>query len=252
MNVRALELMRSAEARFGTWLSLGSPIVAEMAAQCGFDWLLMDLEHGTMTEADLLPMLQATAAWPVATIVRVPSHEPTRIARILDWGASGIMAPHVSSAEEARALVRALRYPPEGSRGYSRTVRAHGFGLRPPNDTLPLLFAQIECAEGLKNAEAIAAVEGVDVLFVGPADLQLSLSTMPAPPWNYEDALTLVIEAARAHHRHSGLLIRNADETPALLKKGFTKVAIGSDMSMLRSAFLCAASTTKKEDTTAG
>ena len=237
--------MRSAEPCFGTWLSLGSPIVAEMAAQCGFDWLLMDLEHGAMTEADLLPMLQATAAWPVAVIVRVPSHEPTRIARALDWGAAGIMAPHVSSAEEARALVRALRYPPVGIRGYSRTVRVHGFGLRPPDDTPPLLFAQIECVEGLENSDAIAAVEGVDVLFVGPADLQLSLATTPGQPWSYEDALDRVAEAARRHNRSSGLLIRNSDETPGLLEKGFTKVALGSDMSLLRAAFLNTTSTTK-------
>lgn len=189
MNPETLDKFRSPAPCIGTWLSLGSAVVAEMASQCGFDWLLIDMEHGSMAEPAVLPMLQALQSHKVAAVVRIPSHEPSMIARVLDWGADGIMAPHVSSTAEAKNLVRATRYPPDGIRGYSSTVRAYGYGTQSADGTTqPLLLAQIECLEGVRNAEAIAGVPGVDVLFVGPADLQLSLSISKGAP-GYDEAL---------------------------------------------------------------
>lgn len=238
MNSLKAESMRSAKPCVGTWISSGSPAVAELAAQCGLDWLLLDMEHGCLTEADLLSNLRATGACDVAVVVRVPTHEAGLIGRALDWGADGIMVPHVESADEARALVRAMRYPPGGSRGFSRSVRAYGYGLRQPDaKSAPLLFAQIESVDGIANLSTIAGVEGVDVLFVGPADLKLSLSTQPTAP-SYEQALASVVSMAEAHGIHAGILIRDRSETESLLRQGFCKIAVDSDMAILRREFL--------------
>lgn len=230
--------MRSTAPCLGTWLSSGSPVVAELAAQCGLDWLLLDMEHGCLAEAELLDNLRAAGGRETVVVVRVPTHEAGLIGRALDWGADAIMVPHVNTAAEARAIVSAMKYPPEGGRGYSRSVRAYGYGLQKPETLpVPLLFVQIETAEGVRNVREIAAVPGVDVLFVGPADLGLSLSTEPDAP-EYEDALDQVVDAAKERGIRAGILVRNADDTPGLLQRGFTKVAVDSDLSILRSRFL--------------
>ncbi len=153
------------------------------------------------------------------------------------------MVPHVNTAAEARAIVAAMKYPPEGERGYSRSVRAYGYGLQKPESLpVPLLFVQIETAESVRNVREIAAVPGVDVLFVGPADLGLSLSTESDAP-KFEDALDQVIHAANGCGIHAGILVRNADDT-GLLQRGFTKVAVDSDLSILRNRFLSIAAST--------
>ncbi len=230
--------MRSDEPCFGTWLSSGSPVVAELAAQCGFDWLLLDMEHGCLPEADLLSNLRATGGSDAMIVVRVPTHEAGLIGRALDWGADAIMVPHVETAGEARELVRAMRYPPEGARGYSRSVRAYGYGLSAPDTRVgPLLFAQIESAKGIANVDAIASVSGVHVLFIGPADLKLSLSTEPAAP-SYAEALDSVIRASKTHGVHAGILIRNRNDTETTLGQGFTRIAVDSDISILRAGFV--------------
>ena len=177
MNIAQL---RERKPHLGTWLSLGSSVVAELAADCGFDWLLADLEHGSGSEAALVPQLQAIRGSGTAAIVRVGAPHADLIARVLDWGADGIMVPHVSTVAVAEECVTALRYPPRGRRGMSRSVRAYGYGLRPPEtEVQPFLIAQIETIEAVENARAIAGVDGVDVIFVGPADLQFDLKARP-------------------------------------------------------------------------
>jgi len=225
----------------GIWLSSGSPVVTELAAQCGFGWLLLDMEHGALTEADLLGNLRAIGGHKPSVVVRVPTHEAGLIGRVLDWGADGIMVPHVETEEQARALVRAMAYPPRGIRGYSRSVRAYGYGLSAPESAAaPRLFAQIESAEGIENVEAIAGVDGVHVLFVGPADLKLSLSTQAGAP-DYEDALDRVLVAAGHHSIEAGILIRDRMAAAPLLERGFTQMAVDSDLAILRAGFLSAA-----------
>ena len=123
--------LRERKPHFGTWLSSGSPVVTELAADSGFDWLLLDLEHGCGSEAALLPQLQAMRGSGAAAIVRVGAPHADLIARVLDLGADGIMVPHISTVSEAEACVRAMHYPPRGLRGVSRSVRAHGYGLCP-------------------------------------------------------------------------------------------------------------------------
>lgn len=230
--------LRSAEPCLGTWLSSGSPMIAELASQCGFGWLLLDMEHGCLTEADLIANLRAAHGSDTMLIVRVPTHDAGLIGRALDWGADGIMVPHVNTAEEAAAIVSAMRYPPDGARGYSRSVRAYGYGLhKPETRPAPILFVQIETAEAVRNVRGIAAVPGVDVLFVGPADLGLSLSVEADAP-AFEDALDHVVCAVHEKGLRAGILVRNAADTADLLQRGFTKLAIDSDISILRSRFL--------------
>lgn len=221
----------------GTWLSIGSPVIAELASECGFDWLLFDMEHGCMTEASVLANLQAAKREGIKLIVRVGSMDTALIARVLDWGASGIMLPHVSTAEQAEACVKAMNYPPIGTRGYSSSSRVFKYGLTIQQNQL-LFIPQIEDHEGVQNAENIAAVPGVNVLFVGPADLKLDLSTRPAhESIPYEKAIQQVSTAAKKYQKQAGILVRNPDDLPTLKEYGFTCLAIGSDLGFIRDGF---------------
>lgn len=239
MNSTSLTRLRERRPQIGTWLSVGSPIVAEVAALSGFDWLLIDLEHGSYSEAAVLPQLQALNGSSSAGVVRVGAPSPDLIARVLDWGAAGLMVPHISSAAEAEACVRAMRYAPRGTRGLSRTVRAYGYGLQPPDPAAPVdpvFFAQIETLAAVESAAAIAAVDGVDVLFVGPADLRWDL-TAHASAKPYEDCLAEVVAAAHSAGKSAGILVRDVAEARTVRALGFTYIAIDSDLAILRNAY---------------
>jgi 2-dehydro-3-deoxyglucarate aldolase/4-hydroxy-2-oxoheptanedioate aldolase len=225
--------------RLGTWLSLGSPVVAELAALCRFDWVLLDLEHGSASEAALPDQLRALRGSGTHGIVRVSAPHADLIARVLDWGAHGIMVPHVNSAAEAERIVQAAHYPPRGRRGFSRTVRAHDYGLRSPESTAaPLLIAQIETSEAVNEAPGIARVDGIGILFVGPADLQHDLQhRTPSAADDFEACLNRVVAAARVSGKAAGILVRDPSELPHRVKQGFTHVAVQSDLALLRDAF---------------
>jgi 2-dehydro-3-deoxyglucarate aldolase/4-hydroxy-2-oxoheptanedioate aldolase len=223
----------------GTWLSIGSPVVAELAALSGFAWVLVDLEHGCGSESGVLEQLLALRGSHTRGIVRVGAPHPDLISKLLDLGADGIMVPRVQDAEQARAVVRAAHYAPRGARGYSRTVRTHAYGLRAPEETpSPQLLAQIETLAAVRESDAIAAVDGIDVLFVGPADLQHDLlhGSGVNPP-DYEDCLARVVNAARRAGKAAGILLRSPSELGLRIAQGFTHVAVQSDLSLLREAF---------------
>lgn len=224
--------------RIGTFLSLGSPALAELAAECGFDWVLIDLEHGCEPEAALPNQLRALRGSATRAIVRVGAPHPDLIGRVLDWGADGIMVPHVNTAAEAEHCARAATYPPAGLRGVSRTVRAHGYGLRPPAEEMPrpIILAQIETLEAVGNAEAIAAVEGISALFIGPADLSFDLNARQAV-LSYDDCLVRVTNAAKAHGKGCGILVRHLDDPEKLRALGLEWVAMDSDLSLAREGF---------------
>src|SRR5436190_17782908 len=157
--------MNSPTLRIGTWLSIGSSAVAELAGMCGFDWLLFDLEHGCQTDAALPDQLRALRGTSTQAIVRVGAPHADLISRVLDWGADGIMVPHVNSAAQAEHIVQAAHFAPRGHRGAARTVRTCDYGLKPPpTDTArPLIMAQIETVEAVKHVEEISRVEGINV-----------------------------------------------------------------------------------------
>ncbi len=223
------------ETLLGLFLDLNSPTSAELCAAAGYDWLLVDLEHGATTEADLLGMLHAVEVGGSTPIVRPQSGERLRIGRALDAGARGIMVPRLDSAEEAREAVTFLRYPPDGIRGVATRVRGAGLGTVAHPDVHRLNqrvvgIVQIESTGGLADADMIAAIDGVDVLFVGPADLSHSLR-IPGQfqHADYLAALERVVAACRAHGKAAGILVYDTSVVPRHLELGFTFVGIGAD-----------------------
>ncbi|SKA99743.1 2-dehydro-3-deoxyglucarate aldolase [Prosthecobacter debontii] len=225
--------------QLGTWLSIGSPVIAELAAACGYDWVLLDLEHGCESEAALPNQLRALRGSSTRGVVRVGAPYPDLIGRVLDWGARGLMVPHVNTADEAKAIIQAAHYSPRGHRGFSRTVRVYDYGLNPPlpeTQEQPLILAQIETLQGVENAEAIAAVEGIDVLFVGPADLGHDLRAR-GTDLSYESCLQRVAQAAAQHGKQTGILVRQSQDLPAMSELGFQWIAMDSDLALLREGF---------------
>jgi 2-dehydro-3-deoxyglucarate aldolase len=231
-NMRAV--IEAEHASLGTFLSLGSTMTAEACAVGGFDWLLVDLEHGAGDEKDMAGQVRAAAVHGAPTVVRVESADRIRCGRVLDLGAAGIMFPRLNTADEVRAAVSHLRYPPVGDRGVATYHSAAGFGLRPEtlltaNDAT-VCIVQIETSESLRNVDEIAAVPGVDVLFVGPRDLSSALG-VPAQftSAEYLSALEAVVTAAKAANIRAGILAANVDNANQCLANGFSFVAIASD-----------------------
>lgn len=222
----------------GTFVSLGSPLAAEACAVSGFDWLLIDLEHGAGDEAAMIGQIRAAAARDVPCVVRVESADRIRSGRVLDLGARGVMFPRLNTPDEVADAVRHLHFPPTGDRGVATYHPAAGFGLHPEwltsADTDTICIVQIETADALDNVEAIAAVPGVDVIFVGPRDMSAALGvpggfTEPV----YLQALQRVAAAAHRSGIHAGILAANALSARKLISEGYTFVAIASDATLL-------------------
>src|SRR5687768_14709479 len=169
------------ETLIGSFSDLGSPLAAELLGRAGMDWTVLDLEHGAATEADLLALLYAVGSTPMAPIVRPPSAERLRVGRALDLGAAGIMLPQLQSIEQVREAVSYLRYPPIGVRGVALRTRGAGLGSLAHGDVARVVnerivgIVQIESAGAVAAADEIAALDEVDVLFAGPADLSHAL-----------------------------------------------------------------------------
>jgi 2-dehydro-3-deoxyglucarate aldolase/4-hydroxy-2-oxoheptanedioate aldolase len=223
------------ETLFGLFLDLVSPASAELCGQAGYDWLIVDLEHGAGTEADLPAMLMAVETTGAAALVRPQSGERLRIGRALDQGATGIMVPRLESADDAREAVTFLRYPPAGVRGVALRTRGGGLGSVAHADVAQISdrivgIVQIESAGALREADAIAATDGVDVLFVGPADLSHSLG-VPGQFGHktYLAAIETVLEACRAHGKSPGILLYDLEIVPRYLEWGFRFMGIGAD-----------------------
>jgi 4-hydroxy-2-oxoheptanedioate aldolase len=219
----------------GTWVVLGSSLAAEIAGNAGFDWVLLDMEHGMGGHDSLLFQLQALEGTPAAPLVRVANNDPVLIKRALDLGPSGIMVPQVHTAAEAERAVRAMRYPPQGIRGVSPYTRPGGFGRTFPeyyasaNDLL-LGVVQIESEEAVRNADAIAAVDGVDVLFIGPLDLSTGMGIMKQfhDP-RFLDAVRRVVDAARTRSKAAGIILVDHESVEETVAQGFTFVGRASD-----------------------
>jgi 2-keto-3-deoxy-L-rhamnonate aldolase RhmA len=231
--------VRGGDTLLGAFLHGGSPVVAELCGRSGFDWVLVDLEHGAATEAELLPQLLAIAATPATAVVRVEEGTRLRIGRALDLGADGLMIPRLDTVDQVRQVVSWLRYPPTGVRGVAMMTRGAGLGgvthdaIRDLNER-PLLVVQIESASAVNSAHAIADIDGVDVLFVGPSDLSHALGIpgrLDEPV--YVEALDTVLAAARSRGKAPGILLRNAAHAPRYLERGFTFVGIGSDLAFV-------------------
>ncbi len=232
--------IRSGETLIGAFADLGSPLSVELLGRAGFDWTVIDLEHGAATEADLLALLYAAETTPMTPIVRVPSAERLRVGRALDLGAAGIMLPQLQSAAEVRDAVGYLRYPPVGQRGVALRTRGADLGAVGHADLARVInerivgVVQIEAASTVAEADQIAALDEVDVLFVGPADLTHNLG-IPGrfDETSYLDALGTVIAACRAHGKAAGILVYDASGLDRLLELGFRFIGLGSEGSFV-------------------
>jgi 2-keto-3-deoxy-L-rhamnonate aldolase RhmA len=234
--------IRSGETLIGAFADLGSPLSVELLGRAGFDWTVIDLEHGAATEADLLALLYAAGATSMTPVVRVQSAERLRVGRALDLGAAGIMLPQLQSAAEVRDAVRYLRYPPVGQRGVALRTRGADMGslghadvARVVNDRV-VGVVQIEAAATVAEADEIASLDEVDVLFVGPADLSHNLGIpgrFDEP--TYLDALRTVVAACQAHGKAAGILIYDASALDPLLELGFRFIGLGSEGSFVSS-----------------
>lgn len=227
--------IKNGEAVNGCWLNLGSSITAEMVGIAGFDWVLIDLEHGAGVEKDVIYQLQALAGTGAAAMVRVESGTSERIDRMLDFGAEGIMVPRVNTPEEAITIVKALRYPPHGSRGVAKMIRATGFGRNAAEymqraDENIVGIVQVETAEVLNHLDEIASIDGIDVLFIGPSDLSMSLGIFGQFDHPlFKDALKATVAAANKAGKAAGILIFNADDYKTYYDMGIRFIACGAD-----------------------
>jgi 4-hydroxy-2-oxoheptanedioate aldolase len=230
--------LKAGKAQIGLWSSLSSNYSVEVIAGAGFDWLLLDSEHSPNDLESLLTQLQAAAPYPTTSIVRVPWNDMVTIKRVLDIGAQALLVPYVSTAEEALAAVSYTRYPPKGVRGVAGTTRATRFGrvkdyARRAHDEICLLV-QVETQSALDNIEAICAVEGVDGVFIGPADLHASMGYVgevanPKVKPLIDDAIRRIRKAGKA----PGILTPNEADAKHWLECGALFVAVGADVGIL-------------------
>ncbi len=235
-------LDRRSESR-GIWLSSGSHVAAEIAAAAGFDWALLDMEHGVGEHHETMRQIQVLSHSSCLPIVRVPSIHSEAIGRVLDFGVSAVMAPMVNSGAEAAALVEALRYPPEGKRGLTGASRACGYGKNFENyfrdaNAQVAAIAQIETAEALDKIDEIAAVDGVEVLFIGHSDLALNLGCRGG----YNDAVVRdaeekVLAACRRNAKKAGMLAKAGMTIDDYRHRGFSAIAAGTDIGVLKQEF---------------
>ncbi len=241
MNYTLRDRVRGRIPLIGTFLNLGSPLAAEACAMAGFDWLLVDLEHGGRGEDSALGQLLAGAAHDVPVFVRVESASRIRSGRVLDAGAAGVMFPRLESVDEVVAAVGHLHYPPRGDRGVATYNRSIGFGLFPERletaGAKIVAIVQIESLAAIDAVEEIAQVPGVDVIFVGPRDLTHALGVpggLDDP--SFRDALARVSRAAAGAGIAAGILAGTADQAARYAEEGFTFVGVGSDSTSLATA----------------
>ncbi len=225
----------SGETLNGSFLNLGSHVTAEILGNAGFDWLLIDLEHGAGNDSNMFQQLQAAGNTKATTCVRTHEFSRPQVQRILDSGASGVMFPQIRTREEAEIAVKMMYYPPKGNRGLARMVRAHKFGkiTKEYMDGLEenlISIIQIETIDALKNIDAIAAVQGVDVLFVGPSDLTMALGIFAKfDHADYQNAIRTVASSAKNHGKATGVLMQDISEYEMYHKLGYRFLASGAD-----------------------
>jgi 2-keto-3-deoxy-L-rhamnonate aldolase RhmA len=229
------------QAPIGTWVMSASPLVAEAVGCAGFDWGVIDMEHTPLDVMDVVHMLQAVAGTKMLPITRVPWNDTVMVKRVLDAGAATVLFPFVQNADEARRAVAATRYPPEGVRGMAGMSRGSRFGTTPnyfktANQHIGVIV-QLETPEAVANLEAIAAVPGVDAVFLGPADLSGAMGLVGQ--LTHPDVMALMARAAercKALKMHVGTVGGTPEVVAQYRAAGFDFVGIASDLGLLMRA----------------
>ncbi len=225
----------------GCWSSLANAITTEVLGVAGFDWILLDGEHSPNDVATFIPQLMALKDSPSAPVVRPTSNNAVELKRLLDAGFYNFLIPFVETADEALQAVRATRYPPQGIRGVSVSQRSNHYGTVPDyfksiNDHICVML-QIESRVGVTNAKAIAAVQGVDCIFVGPSDLAADMGHLGnANHPDVQAAIAAVFADAKACSKPTGILAPVEADARRYMAMGATFVGVGSDLGVFRSA----------------
>lgn len=230
--------LRERRSQIGLWCSLPGPYAAEIAAGSGYDWLLFDTEHSPGDPLTVLPQLQAVAPYPVSAVVRPATNDAVLIKRLLDFGAQTLLIPYVQSPEEAREAVAAMRYAPRGIRGVSGLTRATRFGRVANYATLAedelCLLVQVETVTALERLDDIAAVDGVDGVFIGPADLAASMGYVGQPGHpEVKKAVEDSIIRLTAMGKASGILTTDKEFAAKCISLGCTFTAVAIDAGLL-------------------
>jgi 2-keto-3-deoxy-L-rhamnonate aldolase RhmA len=219
----------------GAWLNLASPLTAEMAGLVGYDWLVIDQEHAPGDNWTILHQFQAASRFPVAPIIRVPWVDRILFKKALDLGAAGIMTPYVQTAGEAKEVVKFGRYPPMGERGIASSPRCSDYSTNFENyfenaNKNIAMIVQIESGKSVDNADAIAAVDGIDVLFVGPLDLSINTNLRAMfEDDKYVANLRRIAAAAKNNGKACGIQLPHVKWIPLLKELGYTFIACGAD-----------------------
>jgi 4-hydroxy-2-oxoheptanedioate aldolase len=226
--------IQSGQVVHGSWVNLGSTVSAEIIGNAGFDWVLIDLEHGAGNDAVMYQQLQVLESTDATPLVRIDELSRPRSQRILDAGAGGIMFPRIDNAVEAKLAASMLYYPPNGIRGMAKMIRASGFGKH-VNEYASMEkniigIIQIETINAVEQIDGIAAINGVDVLFVGPSDLTMALgifNQFDHPV--YQNAIADVAKVANKHKKAAGVLLQNINEYKMYYDLGYRVLACGGD-----------------------
>ena len=233
--------LRAGKRLIGCWCSLANPITTEVLGVAGFDWILLDGEHSPNDVITFIPQLMALKDSVSAPVVRPSWNNPVELKRLLDGGFYNFLIPFIESADEARRAVAATRYPPQGFRGVSVAQRSNRYGTVPGyfegvNEQI-CVMVQIESGKGVAAAAEIAAVDGVDGLFVGPSDLAAGLGHLGnANHPEVQEAMAKIFAAAKAAGKPVGILAGVEADARRYLAQGATFVAVGSDLGVFRSA----------------
>ncbi|MGY3439501.1 MULTISPECIES: aldolase/citrate lyase family protein [unclassified Marinovum] len=231
--------LKAGQRQIGFWNTFPDGGLVEMLAGCGYDWLLVDSEHSPLDPRAVLPLLQAAAPYPTSVVVRPGWNDPVEIKRLLDMGAQSLLVPYVQNADEARAAVAAVTYPPHGIRGVSGSSRASRYGavtdyVQRASEEICLLV-QVETVEAAEQIEAIAAVEGVDGIFVGPADFAASMGFTGET--GHPEVRAAVADAVRrivAAGKPAGFLSPDRSYVEEVAEAGASFLAVGVDAALMR------------------
>jgi 4-hydroxy-2-oxoheptanedioate aldolase len=223
------------------WAGIGNSYSAELLGHSGFDGVVVDMQHGQVYLDQAVGMLQALSATPAIPMARVTANHFAEINKVLDSGAYGVIVPMIDTAEDARRVVEAVRYPPRGRRSFgpARGLLYGGQDYPQHADDELLAFAMIETPQAMENLDAIAAVPGLDGLFIGPADLSLALGVSPAPKWRDDPlrgAIARILAAARAHGKLAGIFCTGPEMAIDMQAAGFGMLVPGNDAALLRGA----------------
>jgi len=233
------KMAREGKPALGTMCNAASPLIAEWLGHSGYDFVVVDLQHGENNLDSVSVMLQALSSTPATPVVRVPANVPMYIQRVLDLGAYGVIVPLVNTRDDAEAVVASVRYPPRGTRSYG-PVRGAMYGgpdyfAKSAGELLTL--PMIETAEGLANVRAILDVDGIDGCFVGPSDLGISLGfapDLPQLPAATEDAIAAIGAAVRAAGKIAGIHAFSVDEARRRIAQGFCFITVMAETRLIR------------------